>query len=319
MDTQSIRDFESAGRAVLAFLSRRLGFDLWMVTRKEGDDWIVLQSEDHGYGVAPGTVFRWADSFCSEMVKGNGPRIAPRSADVPAYDAAPIGRQIQIGSYVGLPLVRADGSLFGTLCAIHPSPQPESIVEEQELVELLGAILSTILEAELNAAEETRRCEKLQVEALTDQQTGLYNRRGWDRLLASEEERCVRYGHPAAVMIVDLDELKAVNDSQGHAAGDALIARASATLRNVARASDIVARLGGDEFGVLLAECDRSNAQAFLARVRAALREANVEASIGLAIRNPAVGLVGAGRSGARCIRRSPGRCAEGAASGAVG
>ncbi|MBX9961831.1 MAG: sensor domain-containing diguanylate cyclase [Burkholderiales bacterium] len=294
MDTHSIRDFESAGQAVLSFLHRRLGFNLWMVTRKEGDDWIVLQTEDHGYGVEPGTVFRWADSFCSEMVKGNGPRIAPRSMDIPAYEAAPIGRQVQIGSYVGLPLVRSDGSLFGTLCAIHPSPQPESIVEEQELVELLGAMLSTILQAELNAAEQTRRSEKLQVEAMTDQLTGLYNRRGWDRLLASEEERCMRYGHPAAVLIIDLDDLKTVNDTQGHAAGDALIVRASATLRSVARTSDIVARLGGDEFGILLAEVDRSNAQTFLKRVRTALSEANVKASIGLAMRDPAVGLVGA-------------------------
>lgn len=54
MNALSFSDFETAGRAVLAFLHRRLGFDLWMVTRTEGDDWIVLQSEDHGYGVAPG-------------------------------------------------------------------------------------------------------------------------------------------------------------------------------------------------------------------------------------------------------------------------
>lgn len=294
MNTHSVRDFESAGRAVLSLLSQRLGFDLWMVTRTEGDDWIVLQSEDHGYGVEPGTVFRWADSFCSEMVKGNGPRIAPRSADVPAYAAAAIGRQVQIGAYVGLPLLRKDGSLFGTLCGIHPSPQPESIVKEQELVELLGALLSTILQAELNAAEETRRSEKLQVAASTDELTGLYNRRGWDRLLASEEERCRRYGHPAAVLILDLDDLKTVNDRLGHAAGDALIVCASATLRSVARSNDIVARLGGDEFGILIVECDRTTAEAFLQRIRTALSAANVNASIGLAFRNPTVGLEGA-------------------------
>ncbi len=294
MDSLYFSDFESAGRAVLAFLHRRLGFDLWMVTRTEGDNWIVLQSEDHGYGVEPGTVFRWADSFCSEMVKGNGPRIAPRSQAVPAYAAAPIGSQVQIRAYVGLPLMRADGSLFGTLCAIHPSSQPESIVEEQELVELLGSMLSTILQAELRTVEEARRSEKLQVEALTDEQTGLYNRRGWDRLLASEEGRCRRYGHPAAVLIIDLDDLKAVNDKQGHAAGDALIVCASASLRSVARTNDIVARLGGDEFGVLIAECDRTNAEAFLERLRTALSEANIKASIGLAIRDPAVGLEGA-------------------------
>ena len=291
MEVLSFSDFETAAHAVLAFLHQRLGFDLWMVTRTAGDDWIVLQSEDHGYGIAPGTVFRWADSFCSEMVKGNGPRIAPRSEDIPAYATAAIGRRVQIKAYVGLPLVNSDGSLFGTLCAIHPSPQPQSIVEEKELVELLGAMLSTILQAELRAAEEARRSEKLQAEALIDALTDTYNRRGWDRLLASEEERCRRYGHPAAILIVDLDELKLVNDAQGHAAGDSLIVRASSALRKAARSLDIVARLGGDEFGILSAECDHAGAEALLKRVRTALAEANVKASVGLAMRGPSGGL----------------------------
>ncbi len=291
MENLSFQDFETAGRAVLAFLHRRLGFDLWMVTRTEGDDWIVLQSEDNGYGVAPGTVFRWADSFCSEMVKGNGPRIAPRSDEVPAYASAPIGRQVQIKAYVGQPLVHADGSLFGTLCAIHPSAQPESIAGEKELVEMLGAMLSTILQAELSAIDAARQAERLQEEALTDSLTDLFNRRGWDRLLLLEEDRCRRYGHPATVLIVDLDQLKEVNDTQGHAAGDALIVRAGAALRKACRATDIVARLGGDEFGVLSLECDQTGADVLLERVRSALTEANVQASVGVALRDPSVGL----------------------------
>ena len=294
MDTLSFTDFESAGRAVLAFLHRRLGFDLWVVTRTEGEDWIVLQSVDHGYDVAPGRVFRWADSFCSEMVKGNGPRIAPLAEEIPAYAAAPIGRQVKIKAYVGVPLVLEDGSLFGTLCAIHPSSQPVSIVDERELLELLAAMLSTILQAELRATKEARRSEKLQAEALSDSLTHLYNRRGWDGLLAAEEDRCRRYGHPAAILIVDINELKLVNDVKGHAAGDALIVRTGAALRQAARSLDIVARLGGDEFGILSAECDRTGGEALLKRVRETLIEADVKASIGLAMRNPTLGLKGA-------------------------
>lgn len=290
MDARSYSDFESAGRAVLEFLHRRMGFDLWMLTRTEGDSWIVLQSEDHGYGVEPGTVFRWADTFCFEMVKGNGPRIAPRSEDIPAYAAARIGRQVAIKAYVGLPLVQRDGSLFGTLCAIHPSSQPQSIVEEEELVGLLGAMLSTLLQNELRAADDDRVAERLQAEALADPLTKLYNRRGWDRLLASEEDRCRRYGHSAAVVIVDLDELKLVNDSMGHAVGDALLVSAAAALRGAARSIDVVARLGGDEFGILSVECDRSGADLLVTRVRTALASANVQASLGLAMREPGAG-----------------------------
>lgn len=291
MGSPSFTDFETAARGVLAFLHRKLGFDLWMVTRTEGDDWIVLQSEDHGYGVEPGTVFRWADSFCSRMVKGNGPRIAPRSDLVPAYAAAPIGRQVQIKAYVGLPLVFADGSLFGTLCAIHPTAQPQSILQEQELVELLGALLSTILQIELKSQEEVRRSERLQTEALSDALTGLYNRGGWDRLIGAEENRCRRYGHAAAILVVDLDGLKQVNDTKGHAAGDALILRAGSALREATRSIDIVARLGGDEFGILGVECDRAGGETLLERVRTGLNGAGVRASIGFAMRDPSAGL----------------------------
>jgi diguanylate cyclase len=119
-----LTDFETAGRSVLAFLHERFGFGLWMVTRTEGEDCIVPQAEDHGCRVTPGTVFRWADSFCSEMVKGHGPRIAPDSDVVPADAAGPIGRQVAIGAYIGVPLLNADGSLFGTLRAIDPARQP---------------------------------------------------------------------------------------------------------------------------------------------------------------------------------------------------
>ena len=287
-------DFETSAREVLSFLHRRMGFDLWMVTRTEGAAWIALQTEDHGYDVSAGKVFRWADTFCSEMVKGNGPNIAPSSDAIPAYASAPIGRQVKIKAYAGVPLSLKDGTLFGTLCGIHPAPLPETTVEHLELLELLAANLSTILQLELDSAEEIRRSERFQAEALTDSMTHLYNRRGWELLLAAEESRCARYGHPAVVVIADLDELKRVNDESGHAAGDALIVRASSALRDAARSIDIVARLGGDEFGIVGVECDDVGAQALLKRVRDALAANDVRASVGFAMRDPSVGIRGA-------------------------
>ena len=229
-------DFDTAARAVLSFLYRRMGFGLWMVTRTEGDDWIVLQAEDHGYDVKEGTVFRWADSFCSRMVDGLGPRIAPSSDAVPAYASAPIGQQVKIGAYVGVPLRGPEGALFGTLCAIDPQMQPAAIVHEQELVEMMAGLLSSLLQAELRLVNEARRAERAESEALTDGLTGLYNRRGWVNLLAAEEGRCRRYGHPASIIAIDLDGLKAINDTYGHLKGDELLARAGSVIRGTARA-----------------------------------------------------------------------------------
>ncbi len=288
---QSLKNFEAASHAVLSFLHQRLGFNLWMVTRTEADDWIVLQSEDHGYGVKEGSVFRWTDSFCSQMVLGRGPRVAPCSQEVPAYAAAPIGRQVPIGAYVGVPLTHRDGTLFGTLCAIDPSPQPSTIVSELPMIELLAQLLSTVLEAELKVAEQVRRAERAEADALTDGLTGLYNRRAWDQLLATEEGRCRRYGHPATVVAVDLDGLKEVNDNLGHAQGDELIRRAADALRRTFRDQDVVARVGGDEFLVLAVECDAVGARSLMTRVEAAFSASDVEASLGIAVRDPRLGL----------------------------
>ncbi len=253
-------DFERAGQAVLEFLHRRVGFSLWMVTRVQGEDFIILQSEGTGYGVNPGTVIRWADSFCSRMVKGNGPRVAPDSDAVPAYVAAPAGRQFPVKAYIGVPITHADGRLFGTLCAIDPVRQPDAIVEDE-------------------------------LEALVDPLTSLLNRRAWDRLLVREDERCRRYGHTATVFVIDLDQLKEVNDSAGHAAGDALLVRAATALREVVRDVDIVARLGGDEFGLIAVECDAADAELLLARLRNSLDARQVRASVGLSVRETSGGL----------------------------
>lgn len=291
MSPWNFDSFENAGQAVLKFLHQRLGFDLWMITRTEGDDWIVLQAEDHGYGVQAGQVFLWADSFCSHMVNGDGPRIAPRSADVDLYASAPIGKQVNIEAYIGQPLYKTNGELFGTLCAIDPSPQRQNLEEEKDLIEFMASLLTHILNDELKQAELDRQIERLQTKAMTDELTQLYNRGGWEHFIQLEEERSQRYGDLSAVYVIDLDGLKEVNDTQGHAAGDELIQRAAAALQKVARKNDIVARLGGDEFSILSIAIKHEGAAALFKRIEDALQEAKVNASIGFALRHPSFGL----------------------------
>lgn len=292
MNDIKFKNFEEASCAVLTFLYQRFGFKLWMVTRAEGEDWIVLQVNDHGYNIETGRVFQWADSYCSQMVQGKGPRIAPRSQDIPVYANADINKQADIKAYIGQPLMKEDGSLFGTLCAIDPQPQPEKLVEEEGLISLLGQMLSYILQGELREIEHIRQSERFKEEALSDSMTGLFNRRGWDKLLALEEDRCKFYGHPAAIIMIDLNDLKIINDNQGHDAGDELIQKTASTLSKCVRSNDIVARLGGDEFAVLSIENNLINAIGLANRILQAFEEANISAAIGVAVRNPTYGLL---------------------------
>lgn len=310
-----LNNFESASREVTAFLRKRLGFALWMVTRVEDDDWIVLNADDRHYKVKAGDLFRWGDSFCSRMISGQGPRIAPDSDSIAAYVAAPIRQNLAIKAYVGMPLTYDDGSLFGTLCAIDPEPQPKSICQERELIELQAKLLSRVLQLELKAEREARKAERFREESLTDSLTGLYNRRGWDLLLAAEEERCRRYGHPAMVLAVDLDDMKEVNDRLGHAAGDDYLRRAATALMQASRSEDIVARIGGDEFAVLGVECGRSGAKTLVQRLCDALRQAGVRASIGCGQRHPSEGLKQAWKTADESMYRHKRTGASGAAS----
>ncbi|WEJ62657.1 sensor domain-containing diguanylate cyclase [Thiomicrorhabdus lithotrophica] len=279
------KDFESASRAVLTYLHEQLGFGLWMMTRTEGRDWIVLQVEDHYYNVKEGTVFTWTDSFCSQMVQGFGPRVAPCSREIPVYEAAPIGQQVPIEAYIGVPVNNSDGTLFGTLCAIDPNPQNPDITQQLPVIELLARFLGTVLESDLKALEQERLLERIKQEVLTDELTNVFNRRGWDKAVELEEERARRYGNPVCVMIIDLDGLKSINDNQGHAKGDERIQAAAKCISESVRENDIVARIGGDEFAVLAIECDKKGAEALYKKMSKVLCSNKISASIGKAMR----------------------------------
>lgn len=284
-------DFANASEAVLAYLQAETGFALWMVTRTDGDDWIVLQSRDSQYGIESGAVFRWSDSFCSRMVKGMGPRVAPDASSVPVYAEAEIAAQVVIGAYIGVPIYSGDGSLFGTLCAIDPQAKNTSIYHFLPLVELLARLLATLLGAEQKANRMARLYEKVEAEANTDILTGILNRRGWENQLSIEEARAKRYGTPCSVFVVDLNELKQINDTEGHGKGDDLIRRAASSLEQVVREGDIIARIGGDEFAILAIECNRAVAPVVADKIRAGLESAGISASLGYATRDPYRGI----------------------------
>jgi diguanylate cyclase len=285
-------DFAGASREVLSFLHQRMGMDLWMVSRADNEDWVVLAAEDHGYGVKQGDVFRWADTFCARMVRGEGPRIAPRATDVAAYADLPLTRQLPIGAYVGMPLVDGEGQLFGTLCGLNPRPMPAAIVEEQPMVEVLADMLSGLLTAELATTALAREAEAARSEALTDSLTGLANRRGWETALAAEEERCRRYGATACVVAIELDGLKnPCSTVDARQACDAALVRAAQALRQTVRKPDTLARLDDDRFVVLGVECTTAEAMALMRRLEQGVQGAELSAALGMAMRNRTSGL----------------------------
>jgi diguanylate cyclase (GGDEF)-like protein len=119
--------------------------------------------------------------------------------------------------------------------------------------------------------------DRLRADADLDSLTGLANRRRFRRALAREVERWRRYGVPCALLLLDIDHMKAINDQHGHTAGDSVIRHIADTLLSVSRDNDTAARVGGEEFALLLAGTAGEKAQRAADRLRSILSQKVVE------------------------------------------
>lgn len=131
------------------------------------------------------------------------------------------------------------------------------------------------------AVANSRLFEEVQRLATTDDLTGAYNRNYFDSNLAMEMQRARRFEYSLGLMIVDVDDLKGVNDSYGHLAGDALLRAAVRRIREGLRGTDWVARYGGDEFAVVLPGCSWDQLEVVGRKISEAISAATIEAREG--------------------------------------
>lgn len=162
---------------------------------------------------------------------------------------------------MALLLTNCIGALFGHRVQRLDRLQFLELMEERRLREAL--------EAEVQRREQLE--QELRHLATTDPLTGAVNRRHFMELAVKEVNRSRRYGRPLAVMLVDLDNFKRINDTLGHATGDQVLIRLARILRRELRRSDVFGRLGGDEFAVLAPELDEQAATQMADRLRTAM------------------------------------------------
>ncbi|HEX6601137.1 MAG TPA: diguanylate cyclase, partial [Solirubrobacterales bacterium] len=138
---------------------------------------------------------------------------------------------------------------------------------------VLGILLAALLGSLIFSWSRKERLQELERQASQDALTGLDNRRRFERDLATAMARSRRDRSTGALLILDIDDFKRVNDSQGHPAGDRLIQGVASVLRRRTRRSDTLARLGGDEFAVILPRCSREEAQLAAEAIAREVRE----------------------------------------------
>lgn len=187
------------------------------------------------------------------------------------------------------PLVRATGALHA-LAGEERSAQapPQSVARQDEVTAVLGAV--RLLQQQTHRRHELERerdqlIEQLREQSATDYLTGLRNRRSFiaaahDRLLQAQ-----RYGFDVAMVLLDIDWFKQLNDSHGHAAGDRALQAVAQVLRTELRETDLAARFGGEEFVVMLTHCNPQAALQFALRLREAISEIEVMGAEGHYIR----------------------------------
>ena len=178
-------------------------------------------------------------SFCTHAIEHGGMLVVEDAREDPRFRDSPLvkGDPPGIRFYAGQTIRSPRGAPLGTLCII--DTEPRTLSEEDRT---LLADMADLVEREFNALRL----------ATIDDLTGLSNRRGFIMLAKQALALCQRVEKPATLLVFDLDGFKRLNDTQGHAAGDAALASFASELLASFRDSDVVARLGGDEFCVLL-------------------------------------------------------------------
>ena len=171
-------------------------------------------------------------------------------------------------SLIVVPLI-ASGSLKGTLNIYRVGE--EALFDEAEF-----ALAQRFGDAAALALHNAQIRARLEHQAQTDWLTGLYNHRHFHERLRSELNRISRKRDTVAVLMLDLDGFKRVNDVHGHAEGDRVLVSLAEVLRSTVRASDVVCRIGGEEFAIVLPSCDTTDALGLSARIAERLQAADL-------------------------------------------
>ena len=160
------------------------------------------------------------------------------------------------GSFISVPLKLRDRAI-GVISLADKITGEVFSQEDLQLLQAMGSYISIAIER----SELYEKTEELKKISITDPLTGLLNRRYFQERLTEEVERSKRHKIPVSLVIMDIDNFKAVNDTYGHPAGDEILKCLSQALRNYIRTIDVAARYGGEEFTVILPQTNKEEAR----------------------------------------------------------
>lgn len=200
-------------------------------------------------------------SFCSHAIRQSDVFVVTDAREDPLFADNPlVTDNPNIQFYAGMPIISADGIPIASLCVLDPEARPQGLTDVQQFtlrvlakqVEAQLELRRSITERDSRVVEQRSTAKALRWIATHDSLTHLGNRTLFHAKLEAAIQNAPKNGTRPAVILIDVDFFKQINDSLGHDAGDAVLCNFASCLRDVVRAGDTVARLGGDEFGIVL-------------------------------------------------------------------
>lgn len=263
---------EEVARPLLELMHLITGLETTFVTQIDWaaqDQEVLFSLNTAALEVAEGATLNWSDSMCRlAFLSGQEHTSDVRGQFPGSLGADHLGMQ----TFFAVPIL-ADDRTIGTVCGASRSVVRMD-ARSLQLMRLVAQAMAVQLATEQESRAHRRRADSAEVLALTDELTGISNRRAFTARWEEELARSGRHGSGIALLLIDIDEFKEINDKRGHPCGDDVLRAASRAIQAECRADDFPARTGGDEFAVVLSNGDAAGAVALGLRIQSAFAQA---------------------------------------------
>lgn len=287
-------DLQGLTRPLLQLMHDITGLESTYLTLidQPADELVIAYAHNAGALTIPeGLSVPWQDTLCRRALDDDLHQVTDVPTTWPDSQAA---RDLGIVTYVSVPIRDMHNEVIGTLCGASRTATPVS-APDVAVIDTIARLLATQLAREASHHAATaravaleQRMHSLREAAERDPLTGLCNRTGIRRWLHTSLERLTTGGHQLVVAYIDLDNFKEINDSRGHATGDAVLCAVADALAHIGRRGDLHGRLGGDEFITAALLPPAASTQDWHDRVRRAasvhIEDLTTTASIGMLI-----------------------------------
>jgi len=201
-------------------------------------------------------------TFCQHIIADERPLVVQDATKDPKFQHHPfVVNDPNIRFYAGVPIKTHDGHNIGTLCIVDTVPHDFSSGEIAVMEDLAHVVMEAL---------------ELRLTANTDSLTGAISRRAFKAEVDHAAALALRHHHDLSVVAFDLDHFKSINDTYGHAAGDAVLKKTVTSCAGQLRNTDLIGRMGGEEFTVLLPNTSQASALQVTEKIRAAVEQQRI-------------------------------------------